>query len=522
VTAGGRLETVRQSEGVSSAWRAFIGRWRIVAVIVIVCIAAAAAQHERAAKSYGATAGVTFASATLSDAALAVSPVAGEPQREADTEALIAHSPEVAEAVRTELHTSASIKELLSLVKVEAAPSADVLNIIASTGNPVYSVRLANAFAKQYINFKTQSQLAGINSAQAQLEKQISALPVNSGERATLEQSLPRLSALRAVAGGSATVIGLAALPAQRLGLTLSTTLVIGLLIGLAIAFSVVFLLETLDRRIGSIDDFEREYRLPALASVPQSAFDPKHANERSALLEPYRILRGAVNLAAVGRTIDTLLVTSAVAGEGKTTVAIDLAHAVALTDRRVVLIELDLRRPTFAQHFNLDARRGFTTAVTDPSRVMEFLVQPFSDLPNLLVLPSGRLPANPSELLGSPSTAEVLSRLAGEGVMTVIDAPPLNPVADTQELIGSPAVDAVLLVGRAGKTTRDEARRARAILDRNLVEPIGIVISGLRDARRYGYEAYEADTSAQEAGIAAPLRSDDAAASFVRQPPTV
>jgi capsular exopolysaccharide synthesis family protein len=520
MTAGSRLDAVRQSEGVAGTWRALARRWKLVLAIVVAATAVAAGQHERATPSYGATASVTFAPAQLSDAALQVSPVSGEPQREADTEALIAHSPEVAEGVRKELHLAVSVASLLALVKVEAAPNADVLNIVASTTNPIYSVRLANAFANQYIIFKADSQVAGINAAQSQLEKQIASLAPNSAERATLEQSLPRLNALRAVAGGSATVIGLAGLPAHRLGLGLLPTVLVGLLIGAALAFSVVFGLEALDRRVGSIEDFEREYRLPALATVPQLGFDHKKASERGATLEPFRILRGAVGLAAVGRKLDTLLVTSAVAGEGKTSVAVDLAHAVALTGRRVVLVELDLRRPTFAVHFDLDARRGFTTALAEPEKVRDLLVVPFDDLPNWLVLPSGRLPANPSELLGTERAVEVLGLLGREGAMVIIDAPPLNPVSDSQVLLGNSAVDGVLLVARSGKTTRDEARRARAILDRNLVEPVGIVITGLRDARRYGYESYEADAPVGESDGALPLLTGDDLQSFARPSP--
>ena len=110
---------------------------------------------------------------------------------------------------------------------------------------------------------------------------------------------------------------------------------------------------------VKSIEEFEREYRLPALAGVPQSAFRARRAAEREEQLEPYRILRSALDFAAVSHQLDTLLVTSAIAGEGKTTVAVDLAHAMALTGRHTVLVELDLRRPTFAKHFDLDPSRG-------------------------------------------------------------------------------------------------------------------------------------------------------------------
>ena len=95
-------------------------------------------------------------------------------------------------------------------------------------------------------------------------------------------------------------------------------------------------------------------------------------------------------------------MVTSAVSGEGKTTVAMNLARVVALSGRRTVLVELDLRRPGTVGPFELGAGRGVTTAITGSAKVEELLVNPIADLLNLLVLPSGTLPHNPSELLGS------------------------------------------------------------------------------------------------------------------------
>jgi capsular exopolysaccharide synthesis family protein len=180
------------------------------------------------------------------------------------------------------------------------------------------------------------------------------------------------------------------------------------------------------------------------------------------------------------------------VPGEGKTTVSVDLAQAIALTKRRVVLLELDLRMPTFARHFGLDPRRGLTTALLRGEAPADLLVEPLPDVPNLSVLPSGPLPHNPSELLASPVIGEIISELGNNGeTMVIIDAPPLNPVADAQILLNSSAVQATLVIARLNKTTRDEVRRARAILDRHMVEPIGLVITGMRDGGRYSYSAY-------------------------------
>ncbi len=494
MSARERIESARDGESVAGALEALRRRWLILVVAVVAAVGAMVASHVHKAKSYAATASVAFQSGTLSDSALQVAPSgSSEPQREADTEVLIAHSPEVARAVLRQLHLQGEPSELLKEVKVEAAPNADVLDVIATTSDPRAAVRLANAFAEEYITFRADSQLAGIETAQAKLQQQIVALPVGSAERTALEQSLQRLNATRAVAGGGANIIGRASLPTSPTGMGLTSTMALGLLIGLAIGFALIFLLESLDRRIKSIEELEREYRLSALAAVPQSAFRTRSAAQRTDSLEPYRILRSALDFAAVTRPLDTVMITSAISGEGKTTVAVDLAHAVALTGRRTVLVELDLRRPTFAEHFDLDPDRGLTTALTGAAPLAELLVEPLPDVPELLVLASGRIPHNPAELLGSARIDEIISELAVDDSMVIVDAPPLNPVADAQVLLNDHAINAALIVGRVDRTTRDQVRRARAILDRHIVEPVGIVVTGIRDGGRYGYGSYTA-----------------------------
>jgi polysaccharide biosynthesis transport protein len=485
-----RLERVREGDGVLSTLSVLRRRWLVIVGVVAVCVAFSVYRYERAPKNYQATASVAFQNGTLSDAALNISTSgSAEPQREANTEVLIAHSPEVAVGVRGQLHSSASASELLDQVQVEAAPSADILNVTATTGDPRSSAQLANAFASQYIAFRAKSQLAGITASEKQLEQQIAALPAGSPQRAALSESLQRLGELRAVAGGGANIIGLASPPSTPSGTHLSTAVLMGLLIGLAISLAIVFLLESLDRRIKTIEDFEREYRLPALTSIPRAAFRPGPAENREDLLEPYRILRSALDFAAVTRDLSTLLITSAVSGEGKTTVSVDLSHAIALTGRRVVLIELDLRRPSFTRHFRLETQRGITDVLAHGGSALNALIEPFPNLPNLSLLPAGRLPHNPSELLGSSRLAEVITELSSSEGVVIIDAPPLNPVADTQVLLNNSAINAAVLVARLDQTTRDEVRRARAILDRHIVEPVGIVVTGLRDTSRYGYE---------------------------------
>ena len=487
-----RFEPPGEGNSISTALEVLRRRWPLALAIIVVCTVVSAIQQKRSTQTYKATASVAFQSSSVEGILGAGSTGSGEPQRDVDTQVTIAESPEVAQGVRAQLGNTLSVGELLGMISVEAAPNADVLDITASTGDPRNSARIANAFANQYITFRANVQLTAIDAAKTQLQQQLNAATPDSSEATSLSQQIERLAQARAIVGAGASIIGRATPPSTPSGMRFSTAVIIGVLIGLALAFSLLFLLESLDRRIKTVEEFEREYRLSALTVVPQSSMGPVRADERGELLEPYRILRSALEFAAVTRAMDTLLITSAVPGEGKTTVSVDLSQVIALTKRKVVLLELDLRMPTFARHFGLDPRRGLTTALLRGESPADLLVEPLPDVPNLSVLPSGPLPHNPSELLASPVIGEIIAELgAGGETMVIVDAPPLNPVADAQILLNSSAIQATLLVSRLNKTSRDETRRARGILDRHMIEPVGVVITGMRDGGRYSYAAY-------------------------------
>jgi capsular exopolysaccharide synthesis family protein len=499
-----------RSDTLVGALRVLRRRWFALVSSVVLCLLVATLVHQRRAPSYESTASVAFGISTLSDTALQVSNNTANPERDAATNVLIARSPAVAQAVVSLLKLSDDPDALLNQIKVSAAPNADVLDITASAGDPARARILANAFAKQYIAFEGRAQTDSIDSAERTLNAQLATVPPGSQRAATITTSLQRLAQLRAVASGNARIIGEGG-PGVATGMGLKLMLMLGLLLGLALGATVAFVVEALDRRATDVEDFEREYGLPALAAVPQSAFRFQRAAERRPYLEPYRILRSALDISTADRDVFTVLVTSAAPGEGKTSASVDLAQAVALTGRSVTLVELDLRRPTLSRHFDLDPRRGVTSVLWNRMTLEEAVVEPDPDLPNLSVLPSGTLPPNPSELLDSQEVEDLLTRLTyrGSGTqrMIVIDAPPLLAVSDAQVLLNNPAIDRVLLVARAGKTTYDEIRRARAILDRHLLQPIGVVVTGTADVKEYDYSSRE------------PAPSPDGSASGPREP---
>jgi capsular exopolysaccharide synthesis family protein len=492
-TAEPRGANGRDADSIVTALKVLRRRWLVLLCAVLAIVVAAIAYRALSSDRYEASASVVFGTPSLSDAALQIDRGGADPERDAATNVLIARSPEVADAVRKQLGLSESTSTLLDQIDVAAEDNANVLRVTADAADPKRAAELANAFAGQYIEFKARAEVQSIEAAESDLKRQLDALPAGSQERENLQQSLERLATLRSVATGGARVIGTATPPSQPSALGLTPLLVLAIIIGLGVGLTAVFVIESTDRRVKSFEDLEREYGLPALVGVPQSAFSFTLARDRGEGLEPFRILRSQLEFSRVSRELDVVMVTSAVPGEGKTTVAVDLSQAIALSGRQVVLVELDLRRPTFGHHFEIDTRQGVTTALTHREPVASLLQEPVPALPNLLVLPSGRLPPNPSELLGSPALTELLEEVAASGAMVIVDAPPLLPVADAQVLLNQTAIDASLIVARVGSTTRDQARRARAILDRHLLRPLGLVVTGVREAEGYGYSSYSA-----------------------------
>jgi tyrosine-protein kinase len=285
-------------------------------------------------------------------------------------------------------------------------------------------------------------------------------------------------------------VITRAEVPQDPSNLGLAQVLLLSGILGLGLGLVGALVVESLDKRVVDVASFEREYRLRALAVVPQKAFRRSALRAGSGDLEPFRILRTAVDFARVTRPVRTVMVTSAVRGEGTSSVAIGLAQAIALSGRPVTLVELNLRHPSLARTFRLPDQGGVTSALlgSDPN---DLLQRPLAELPNLEVLAAGVLPPNPAELLEAPALDVMLRNLLEDGRQTlVVDAAPLLPVADAQILLNKPAVDSSVIVARQGVTTRDQVRRARLVLDGHGVAPIGLVVTGhtSRDSYGYGY----------------------------------
>ncbi|WP_205474140.1 polysaccharide biosynthesis tyrosine autokinase [Nocardioides sp. SYSU D00038] len=269
---------------------------------------------------------------------------------------------------------------------------------------------------------------------------------------------------------------------------------VLGLLIGIALAVA----REILDRTVSSLEHVQEVTTAPVLASI---AFDPAIKKQPlltdvsgfAARTEAFRLLRTNLQFLDLDHQPRCLVITSAVPGEGKSTTAANLAIALSQAGRRTLIVDGDLRRPRVAQMLQLDAAIGLTTVLVGRADVKEAIQ--VHEASGLHLLASGAKPPNPTEILQSRVTADLIHQLRDLYDMVIIDAPPLLPVADAAVL--SAIADGAIIVTRHAKTTREQLRDAVGRLEQVGARVSGIVMNMIarRSTNNYYYYYYEETT---------------------------
>lgn len=274
--------------------------------------------------------------------------------------------------------------------------------------------------------------------------------------------------------------------------------LILGLLVGLGLGTGLAVLRAAMDNRVRGESDLRHVTDAPLLGAI---SFDQDATKKplltqtaaQSPRAESFRQLRTNFQFANVAGHAKSVLITSSVPGEGKSTTATNLAIAVAQTGKSVCLIDADLRRPMVNEYLGLDRSAGLTTALVGESRVDD-LLQPWGD-DNLYVLASGQIPPNPSELLGSSEMRKLLTNLESSFDMIIIDAPPLLPVTDATVL--SQHVGGVVVVVGAHTIRRNDLESSLRALELVSANVLGVVLnrtpSKSSDAYTYSYASSEA-----------------------------
>lgn len=268
----------------------------------------------------------------------------------------------------------------------------------------------------------------------------------------------------------------------------------LGLLVGLALGVGVAVLRETLDNRIRNEHDVELISEVPIVGGI---AFDPKaatrplivQADPRSPRAESFRTLRTNLQFLNTEGTSRSFVVTSSVPAEGKSTTAANLAIALADAGGRVLVVDADLRRPKLAEYMGLEGAVGLTDVLIGRAELLD-VIQPWGK-GSLYVLPAGKIPPNPSELLGSPTMVNLIALFEKEFDYVLFDAPPLLPVTDAA-ILGK-SVGGALVVVSAGHTHKNQLKGAVAALQNVDARIAGFIVTMLptRGPDAYGYGRY-------------------------------
>jgi polysaccharide biosynthesis transport protein len=307
--------------------------------------------------------------------------------------------------------------------------------------------------------------------------------------------------------GGTASDVTLSnysRLPHEPVGPARLRSIILALVLSLGAGIGLAFLLDFLDDTLKTVDDVDRYIHLPALALIPAArnekprlrgaaAATPAPADmtalalvhdARSPITESYRHLRTSLLLSSAGMQPKTILVTSSQPSEGKTTTAINTAFVLAQTGAEVLIIDCDLRRPRLHAHFNLPNTRGVTNCLSGDGRDINEMIQPYAKLPNLKLLPSGPIPPNPAELLGSEEMRRLLSSLSERFTHIIVDSPPAISFTDASIL--STFVDGVILVVHGGRSSRAVVRRAKQKLTDVGAHIFGVVLNNVKIERSH------------------------------------
>ncbi|CAN7341096.1 MULTISPECIES: CpsD/CapB family tyrosine-protein kinase [unclassified Paenibacillus] len=211
------------------------------------------------------------------------------------------------------------------------------------------------------------------------------------------------------------------------------------------------------------------------------------HQNPKSPISEAYRALRTNIQFSSIDEELRVIMVTSAGPGEGKSTTLINLAVAYAQTDKKVLIIDGDLRKPTMHHTLRVSNRWGLTNLLTNQLTIREVLQDTF--IPNLQIITSGPIPPNPSEILASKKMISTIDELKQSFDVILIDAPPAIAVTDSQ-IIAS-RTDGVILVVNSDRTKREAVLKAKQNLDNVRARILGVVLNNVDRKNKDAYYYY-------------------------------
>jgi polysaccharide biosynthesis transport protein len=464
------------------------------------------------------------------------------PDRLAQTQAELAHEPEVArrvlnvsrEAMRDASVKQWTVSQFLAASSASAKQNADLLELSVTAPVPGLASRLATAYAYQFTAYRRELDTASFERALTQLTQRLTVLAkahqLGSPLYDTLLAKQEQIRTMEALQTPNHVVRTAGA--AVRVRPRPIRNGMLAVLLGCMLAIALAMTAEALDTRVRTAEEIRTRLGLPLLARIPKA---PKKLRAKHRLVtevapnsfeaDAFRLLRGNLEFANVERRAKTIMITSALAGEGKSTTAANLAVVLARSGKRVVLVDLDLRRPLLNRFFRLDDETGLTsvalghlsleealTPVTISGSAMNAL-EPGASMHGrsvhgwakpaqsangdseqvershthvLEVLTAGPIPPDPGEFVGTTALTGVLAQLKQRADVVLVDGPPLLAASDGVTLSGE--VDGIIIVSRLEAARRPVLDELRRTLANSAAAKLGFVLVSTKRADGYGY----------------------------------
>ncbi|MFP7365036.1 polysaccharide biosynthesis tyrosine autokinase [Corynebacterium callunae] len=383
----------------------------------------------------------------------------------------------VLDPVVEKLGLNMSSSELASHVTAESPTDTALINITATSPSAEQSAEIANAVGESFKNVIQ-------NNLEPNVQNGMS--PVNLTTTQT------------------------ALIPSSAVSPNVMLNLILGLLIGLTVGICIAVLRSVLDTRIHSLHDVEAITDTPLIGGIIDDSDVEKQpltmkSKPYSPMAESYRTLRTNLQFLNVDQDSSVFIISSANPGEGKSTTSVNLALALAEAGSRVALVEADLRLPRVSKYLGVEGNAGLTDILIGKAELNDVLQR--WGRTKLHFLPSGRIPPNPSELLGSDAMKQVIAELDEGFDYVIIDAPPALAVTDAAVIARSNF--GILLAVASGSTKKLELEAALATLDHAGAEVLGVIVTMLppKAAAGYGYGSYG---YSEESKVDASLVSED------------
>ncbi len=467
--------------------------WRFKYGVVLLIIAAAAGTYvfyDRQDRVYETTTQLYVGQSDL-QGLLGSGGASASTDRSIANQARLVSAPRVARGVARSLKLNVPPEALLGSITSLPNTNSDFLTIGAESHDPQLAANLANGFASEYLRVKRGDVVSTARAALRKAEGQVGKLRSQGSPaaREALREQIATLQSATLSPPSPGTQLSVASVPSSPVRPNPKRNALFAAALALVLGIIIAYLLDRSDRRVRRLEDMEL-FDLPILATVPHvrrvGPFLRYPGSTPASLREPHRALRVNLDLARAeggAEASKVLMITSALPGEGKSTIVRNLAISYREAGARVAVVEADLRRPVLAERFGLDDRLpGLGDALEVGGKPNTLHVVDETESSGSIELIAAGIPReNPTILLTEEKLRPLVGRLRSEHDLVLLDAPPLLAVSDGLPLLS--IADAVVLVLRGGTTTHPALDRLRRTIDRVPgVKMLGVVANDVSD----------------------------------------